>query len=116
MVHGNWTQAKVRESLDILLAEIKSRSLPEEDKYKEVVEVMDSGEAVRFSQKVADNNNALYYALQIGKRTLQSTATASLVSSIVQSDFYTQMRTNQQLGYIVWRIEQPRRRTGCSSN
>jgi len=102
VVHGNWTQAKVRESLDILLAEMKSRSLPEEDRYKEVVEVMDSGEALRFSKKVADNNNALYYALQIGERTLQSTATASLVSSIVQSDFYTQMRTNQQLGYIVW--------------
>jgi len=25
-----------------------------------------------------------------------------MVASIVESDFYTQMRTNQQLGYLVW--------------
>lgn len=102
VVHGNWSQAKVRESLDILLAEMNSRSLPEEDKYKEVVEVLDAGELIRFSKKVADNNNALYYSLQVGERTLQNSAKVSLVSSIIKSDFYTQMRTNQQLGYVVW--------------
>ena len=28
-----------------------------------------------------------------------------MVASIVESDFYTQMRTNQQLGYIVWSFQ-----------
>ena len=29
-----------------------------------------------------------------------------MLASIVESDFYTQMRTNQQLGYIVWSFQQ----------
>ena len=29
-----------------------------------------------------------------------------MIASIVESDFYTQMRTNQQLGYIVWSFSQ----------
>ena len=72
------------------------------ERYEEVVEVLDSQEIVLFSKKVEDNNNALHYALQIGPMDFSSHAKASLVASIVESDFYTQMRTNQQLGYIVW--------------
>ena len=33
-------------------------------------------------------------------------AKTALIASIVESDFYTQMRTNQQLGYIVWSFQQ----------
>jgi len=33
-------------------------------------------------------------------------AKASILASIVENDFYTQMRTNQQLGYIVWSFQQ----------
>ena len=40
--------------------------------------------------------------LQVGERSFEEQARGSMVASIVESDFYTQMRTNQQLGYIVW--------------
>jgi len=33
-------------------------------------------------------------------------AMSSIIASIVENDFYTQMRTNQQLGYIVWSFQQ----------
>jgi len=101
-VYGNWTKEKVRESLEILLGEIKSKPLPESERFQQVVEVLDTGEQALMSSKVADNNNALYYGLQIGPMNYATYAKASMVASIVESDFYTQMRTNQQLGYIVW--------------
>ena len=101
VVHGNWTEAKVRESLDLLLAEIKSLPLPKEERYQERMEVLDPGERILFSKQIENNNNALIYTLQVGEMKLSTHAKASLVSSIVESDFYTQMRTNQQLGYIV---------------
>ena len=102
VAHGNWTEDKVRQSLEVLLAEIKSRPLPVEERYREEVEVLDTGEIVLLSKKVDDNNNALLYGLQIGEMDFTNHAKASLVASIVETDFYTQLRTNQQLGYIVW--------------
>ncbi len=102
VVHGNWTEEKVRQSLEILLDETRSKPLSVKERYEEVVEVLDSQEIVLFSKKVEDNNNALHFALQIGPMNFSGHAKASLVASIVESDFYTQMRTNQQLGYIVW--------------
>ena len=89
-------------SLDIVLEEINSQPLPEGERYQEVVEVLDPGEKIRFSRQIADNNNSIYYTLQVGERSFEEQARGSLVASIVESDFYTQMRTNQQLGYIVW--------------
>jgi insulysin len=41
----------------------------------------------------------------VGERSFEEQARISLVASIVESDFYTQMRTNQQLGYIVWSFQ-----------
>jgi len=102
LVHGNVTSKKALESLDILLSQIKSQALPENERYTETINKLDPNEKIRFSQKVADNNNALYYSLQIGDKGFKRQALASMVASVVESDFYTQMRTNQQLGYIVW--------------
>jgi len=105
VVHGNWTAAQARKSLDIVLEEIKGQPLPEAERYQEIVKVFSPMDKILFSNKIADNNNALYYNLQVGERSFEAQARISLVASIVDSDFYTQMRTNQQLGYIVWSFQ-----------
>jgi len=105
VIHGNWNAEQARKSLDMVLEEIKSQPLPEGERYQEVVEVLDPGEKIRFSRQIADNNNSIFYALQAGERNFKAQAMGSMVASIVESDFYTQMRTNQQLGYIVWSFQ-----------
>ena len=102
VIHGNWNADQARKSLDIVLEEINSQPLPESERYQEEVKVFGRGEKMRFSRQIADNNNSIYYTLQIGERSFKEQALASMVASVVESDFYTQMRTNQQLGYIVW--------------
>jgi insulysin len=101
MGHGNWSEEGVRASVDTLLKEIKSGPLPEAERYKEEVEVLVRGEKIRFSQKAQDNNNAMAYILQAGERDFERQAKLALIGYIVESDFFTQMRTNQQLGYLV---------------
>ena len=105
VIHGNWNAEQARKSLDMVLDEIQSQPLPEGERYQEVVEVFDPGETIRFSKQIADNNNSIFYTLQIGKRGFKEQARSSMVASIVESDFYTQMRTNQQLGYVVWSFQ-----------
>ena len=105
VVHGNGNIEQARESLNIVLEEIKTQPLPEEDRYEEVVKVLPANKKILFSSKTPDNNNSIYYSLQVGERTFEEQALTSMVASIVDSDFYTQMRTNQQLGYIVWSFQ-----------
>lgn len=105
-VYGNWTDDKVSESVRALLDEIQSKPLPKEERYEEVVEVLDPAEKIVFSRKILDNNNSLAYGLQIGEKSLERQAKAQLLAAIIESDFYTEMRTKQQLGYIVWSFQQ----------
>jgi insulysin len=101
-VYGNWTETQILASLDILLRGVKSRTLPEKERFKQRVEKLPPGEKIRFSRKTLDNNNALIYLIQAGERNADVQARAGLIGSIVESDFFTQLRTNQQLGYVVW--------------
>ncbi|MBI4382841.1 MAG: insulinase family protein [Nitrospinae bacterium] len=102
MVHGNWPEKKALESVQTLLDAMASRPLPEKDRFKQVVRVLDPGEKVQFSKKVEDQNNSLAYIMQVGKREFDLQAKVLMAASVVESDFFTQMRTNQQLGYVVW--------------
>ena len=106
VIYGNWTEEQGREAVALVIDELNSEPLPEEERFKEKVVVLDEAEQLRFSAQVHDNNNALFYTLQLGPRNFESTAIAQLIASIVESDFYTQMRTKQQLGYIVWSFSQ----------
>ena len=104
MIHGNYSDAKSIESTKIILDSLGSKPLPEKERYEQVVESMPK--SFRFSREVEDNNNSLAYAIQIGDKSPDLLAQVSMLASIVESDFYTQMRTNQQLGYIVWSFQQ----------
>jgi insulysin len=101
VVYGNWTDEKINESIAILLAELKGQPLPEAERFKQIITVLPDGESVQFSPKVEDDNNAILYTLQAGPRELTRGARILMVSSLIESEFFTQMRTNQQLGYIV---------------
>ena len=106
MAYGNWTDDKVKDSIQVLLDEMKSQPLPKAERFEQGVEVLDPLENVVFSRKVMDNNNSIAYGLQIGEKSIDRSATAQVLASIIESDFYTQMRTKQQLGYIVWSLHQ----------
>jgi len=106
VIHGNWTDEQAKESVSILLNSLNGQSLPKNERYEQVVEVLNPGERIQFSREVEDNNNSLSYTIQVGEKDLALMAKASILASIIENDFYTQMRTNQQLGYIVWSFQQ----------
>jgi insulysin len=106
VIHGNWSDEKAKESVSLLLKSLNGQSLPIIERYEQDVEVLKTGELIQFSREVEDNNNSLSYTIQVGEKDLALMAKASIIASIVENNFYTQMRTNQQLGYIVWSFQQ----------
>ena len=106
VIHGNFNDKKAIKNTNILLNALKSKPLSKEERYEQIVETMPNSKRYRFSKEVKDNNNSLAYAIQVGEKSPSLVAQVSMLASIVESDFYTQMRTNQQLGYIVWSFQQ----------
>ncbi|NIQ03140.1 MAG: hypothetical protein GWM98_24425, partial [Nitrospinaceae bacterium] len=66
-----------------------SKPLPQEDRFEQVVEQLEPGQEILFTQKIRDNNNSIAYGLQVGERNFDLQARMSLIASIVESDFYT---------------------------
>ncbi len=106
VIYGNYTEEQARESVDLVIREMHSKPLPKEERFENKVVVLDESERLLYSEQVPDNNNALFYSLQVGPHSMENYAVSQLVASVIESDFYTQMRTNQQLGYIVWSFGQ----------
>ena len=100
--YGNLNDDGVKKILDTVARGIGATSLkPANDTGEPASIRLSKGANDVFSTQVDDNNSALMYVLQSDKTDLKHRAAMELVSKIVESDFYTQMRTKQQLGYVV---------------
>ena len=100
--YGNWNDKDVRYAANSFIKQLKAKPLPKNDKSDPKTEYLMAGEDIIFSTRVPDNNNALLYMIEAGHASRENRAALTLLNSIVSSDFYTQLRTNQQLGYTVY--------------
>ncbi len=107
MAGGNMNSDDVENIMTTLGTTLKSKPLPKEEFFVNRMKTLHEGENILFSKQIPDNNNALQFSLRVGELSMKEQATIGIMSKILQSDFYLQMRTNQQLGYIVWSYPQP---------
>jgi secreted Zn-dependent insulinase-like peptidase len=59
------------------------------------------GQDLRSSQRLAVNNSTLRREYRLGNDSPESRATAQLISAVIGDPFMSELRTRQQLGYIV---------------
>ncbi|RME04359.1 MAG: hypothetical protein D6805_03300 [Planctomycetota bacterium] len=64
--------------------------------------VLPEGKDLIYRQNLLTNNSCLRIDYQVGKADLKTQVAAELFARAIRSPFYTQMRTRQMLGYIVW--------------
>lgn len=101
MAYGNWNDEEVKDAVNLLLKATGGKPLPQ-TKPAAHKAPLDKGERIVFSKQVADNNNALLYILNAGDKKPVRLAALRVLNASIKEDFYTQMRTNQQLGYTVY--------------
>ncbi len=87
--------------MDDLLKALGGRPLPESERYRESIRQISSGEAFTFSRKMEVDNSALVMELQAAPRTPENLAILQILSTALEPLAYNELRTNQQLGYIV---------------
>ncbi len=64
--------------------------------------LLNKGDRLLNSFSIEDSNSAYYLYLQAGPMNPKQTALLQLLNIAVTKSYYAQMRTNEQLGYLVW--------------
>ncbi len=67
-----------------------------------VIDANSITQKLNFVHQLPGNNSCLWRSYFLGNGTAKLRATALLIGAIIKQPFYTQMRTKQQLGYIVF--------------
>lgn len=81
---------------------LKPAAVPESDLLRRRLLVSDAGEALRTSEQLQVNNSAFRREYVLGGDTPELRAATLVLAAFVGDPFYTEMRTQQQLGYIVF--------------
>ena len=101
-VFGNVSESQARENTDLLTDILKIQA----EKWKKVIHQgrldFTAGEDITQVLKTQVNNSCLWRLQYFGENSIEEAAQAKVIGNFVESPFYLEMRTNQQLGYIVW--------------
>ena len=101
MVYGDYVEQDAKKVLSVFKSKTKTEGISKEDAFELNYLNMSKPETVQYVDKLLVNNSCFFRMYEIGKDSPKTRALAALISKAVEQPFYTEMRTNQQLGYIV---------------
>ena len=101
MVYGDYVEQDAKKVLSVFKSKTKTEGISREDAFELNYLNMSKPETVQYVDKLLVNNSCFFRMYEIGKDSPKTRALAALISKAVEQPFYTEMRTNQQLGYIV---------------
>ncbi|MCW5548180.1 MAG: insulinase family protein [Opitutaceae bacterium] len=102
LAHGNLTAEDAVRSTRALQARLGTQPLPPEDTWEMRYIRYQPGETVVDAERVAGNNSCLWHEYLFPADTPEYRAAAMVLGNFVNEPFYAEMRTRQQLGYLVW--------------
>ena len=99
IAYGNLQSKVVRAKLRKVLQSLRAKPLAQEARgYQQTVQ-LDKKYSYAFTSE--SNNHALLMIMTLGSRNPQHDALLRIIDTHIGSPFYTELRTKQQLGYIV---------------
>tara|TARA_B000000557_G_scaffold243659_1_gene224736 strand:- start:756 stop:3569 length:2814 start_codon:yes stop_codon:yes gene_type:complete len=102
MVYGDFDRQDSKKVLSLFKNKTGTRPLNREDAFDIEFLQIQNPEIIQYVDKLKVNNSCLFKMYHIGKDSPETRAMALLASKAIEQPFYTEMRTNQQLGYVVW--------------
>ena len=101
LAYGNLRQEPVMEAAKVLRQKLAGKPLPEAERFRESVIQVPSGKSHAFTRKMQVDNSALVMETQVGQLSPELQGALLVIDSLMQPQFYNELRTSQQLGYIV---------------
>jgi len=102
IVYGDFIRQDSKKVLSLFKKKTGTKPIAREDAFDIDYLNISAPETIQYTTQLLVNNSCFYRKYEIGKDSPQIRATSTLISKALEQPFYTEMRTNQQLGYIVW--------------
>ncbi|MBN1628072.1 MAG: insulinase family protein [Deltaproteobacteria bacterium] len=104
LVCGNITAGEAVSLTRLLQSYIPSVPLDKEDVFKQRVLVEKGKDPLTYIERLETNNSCLWRTIHLGSEDAGLRMAAQVIEKFVSPQFYAEMRTSQQLGYIVWTV------------
>jgi insulysin len=101
LVHGNVTADAAIAHARQLAAALKSQPVADADLLRRRLLTQSAGESVRTNEKLLVNNSAFRREYLLGDDSPEIRAATLVLGNFMGEPFYSELRTRQQLGYIV---------------
>ncbi len=102
VVHGNLKRQEAQQAIQTILQNLSSQPLPQSELFMEkIVQMKDHADYV-YSRKAIVNNSATLFSLQVGKTNPKLRGAMLMIAKTFRSQAFTELRTQQQLGYTVF--------------
>jgi len=102
LVYGNVTADDAVAAARRFSSVLQVKGVPAADLLKRNLLVMQPGESVRTNEKLVGNNSVYWREYTLGGDSPEMRAATLALGNFMAEPYYTEMRTHQQLGYIVW--------------
>ena len=111
LVYGDYQRPDAREIYRLFLEKTKTKGIKRKDAFE--LEYLDQPEAetLQLVDKLAVNNSCFYREYVLGNDSPDIRAASMIINKAIDQPFFTEMRTNQQLGYIVGAYTRTRDKT-----
>ena len=104
LVHGNITADEAVSLSYQLKSFLNSAPLKIEDTFKQRILVEKEKDPVTYMERLETNNSCFWRTIHLGGETPETRMASRIIEKFISQPFYTEMRTKQQLGYIVWAV------------
>jgi insulysin len=101
LAYGNLRAETVSEATEVLLKKLAAKPLAETKRFIKTVRQVNTGDSHTFTRKMQVENSAVVTDVQIGQLSPELKAALMVIDTLMQPQFYNDLRTSQQLGYIV---------------
>jgi insulysin len=101
LIYGNVTAGQAIKTARALQTNLGIKA-PKGDLYEPLLVELEPGESVTIKDVLPTNNNAFRKDFIVGMANPQTRVAAAVLSNLIEAPYYSEMRTRQQLGYVVW--------------
>ncbi len=102
LTHGNLTTQDAKAKGDLLEEHFTNPEIASVEEVEEKTLIVPVLPDYIYQLKVEDVNSAIELHYQVGPRSVKQSVTLDMIQQILEKPFYHQLRTIEQLGYLVW--------------
>ena len=102
MVYGDFKETDARKVVQVFNRKTNTKTIDRAQAFDISYLQFGEPETIQYTSDLLVNNSCFFRKYYIGEDSPETRAAANIISKSIQQPFYTEMRTNQQLGYIVW--------------